>query len=149
MNPATYLTKFKARMRTLKRRFPNRKWTKTSPYERELASENPYFKHMPSWRKWPEYKEGEGLGKRFRKGKATIADLRKFLAFTALPQKTVKEQVVKCLKLAGFEEGLSTSNTGVYERFEMGDYNTINDFHSTLEYIEHIFEVMRDWRRKK
>lgn len=144
----SYLNKFRARMRTLRKKFPTRKWTKTSPYERELASQDPYFKEMPSWTRWPEYKEGEKLGKKFRARKATVDDLRRFLSFTALPQKTLKERVVKCLKLGGFEEGLSKSNAGIYERFEGGDYNVINNFHSSLKYVESIFEVMRDLPRK-
>lgn len=145
----SYFDKFLERMRRLKKMFPNRKWTKTSAYDKELAEDDPYFRHMPVWRSWPEYKRGNKLGKKFARGDAKMRHLYEYMQMTRLPQKRTKDKVRKCLLLGGFDEGLTDSDTGIYDRFGEGDYNVLNNFHSKLEYIESVFKYMKEQRERK
>lgn len=126
---------FENRMKKLRKMFSDRKFQNMSLYDKEIAEDDKYYRLLPTWRSWPEYKRGYRLGQKFRNGKGTMNGIYTFIDFTKLPQKKTKEQVIKALILGGFDEGLTKTDSGLYSRFEEGDYKELINYHTSLYYL--------------
>ena len=100
-------------------------------------------KLMPNYSKWSEYKRGCEIGGKFRTRRAGLVEMEKVVAALKLPERTIKQKVVKGLVLAGIQECSTQGDADLYsffDGFNGNDYGAWLGFYHTEPLL--LFEVI-------